>query len=64
MQSNQNVVCQKELQDEMIGILTAISIVSKRLASRLSILDSNDSNKKENGGMENEQNKVTTRCCI
>lgn len=29
----------KEMQDEMIGVLTAISIVSKRLASRLSNLD-------------------------
>lgn len=25
----------KEMQDEMVGVLTAISIVSKRLATRL-----------------------------
>jgi hypothetical protein len=29
----------KEIQDEMVGVLTAISIVSKRLASRLLDLD-------------------------
>lgn len=29
----------KEIQDEMIGVLTAISIVSKRLATRLIDLD-------------------------
>jgi len=34
MNSKAKVVDQ-EMQDEMIGVLTAISIVSKRLASRL-----------------------------
>ncbi len=29
----------KEIQDEMVGVLTAISIVSKRLANRLIELD-------------------------
>ena len=32
----------KEMQDEMIGVLTAISIVSKRLARRLSKLSEKD----------------------
>lgn len=32
----------KEAQDEMVGILLAISIVSKRLARRLSKLDEED----------------------
>lgn len=32
----------KEAQDEMVGILLAISIVSKRLARRLSKLDEDD----------------------
>lgn len=32
----------KEMQDEMIGVLTAISIVSGRLASRLSKLAGKD----------------------
>lgn len=39
----------KEIQDEMIGVLTAISIVSKRLASRIIDLgnDQDDENKEE-----------------
>jgi hypothetical protein len=39
----------KEIQDEMVGVLTAISIVSKRLASRLIDLDKDqdDENKNE-----------------
>ena len=32
----------KEIQDEMVGVLTAISIVSKRLANRLLNLDKED----------------------
>ena len=39
------------IQEEMIGVLTAISIVSKRLANRLSQLD--ERNEKE-GEKENE----------
>ena len=31
----------KELQEEMVGVLTAISIVSKRLAGRIIELDEN-----------------------
>ncbi len=34
-----NMNASKEIQDEMIGVLTAISIVSKRLATRLIDLD-------------------------
>lgn len=35
----------KDMQEEMVGVLTAISIVSKRLANRLSQLD--EKNEKE-----------------
>ena len=47
----------KEMQEEMVGILTAISIVSKRLANRLI----KNMERKE---PENEQNQTCTgRCC-
>lgn len=36
---DENMNASKEIQDEMIGVLTAISIVSKRLATRLLDLD-------------------------
>lgn len=36
---DKNMNANKEIQDEMVGVLTAISIVSKRLASRLIDLD-------------------------
>ena len=32
----------KEMQEEMVGVLTAISIVSKRLANQLTQLDENE----------------------
>ncbi|CAI9390113.1 MULTISPECIES: hypothetical protein [Bacillaceae] len=35
------------IQEEMIGVLTAISIVSKRLANRLSQLDEQNEKKGE-----------------
>lgn len=35
---NMKAVADKELQAEMVGVLTAMSIVSKRLANQLSIL--------------------------
>lgn len=41
----------KEMQEEMVGVLTAISIVSKRLANRLIQLDEENDRK---GEMENE----------
>jgi hypothetical protein len=37
----------KEMQDEMVGVLTAISIVSKRLANRLIQLDNQNDKKGE-----------------
>jgi hypothetical protein len=43
----------KEMQEEMVGILTAISIVSKRLANRLI----KNMERKE---PENEQNQTCT----
>ncbi|MBC2399678.1 hypothetical protein BD780_002610 [Clostridium tetanomorphum] len=49
MEANVN----KEMQDEMVGVLTAISIVSKRLATRL-IEQSEKENKK--GEVRHEQN--------
>ena len=36
---DKNMNASKEIQDEMVGVLTAISIVSKRLASRLIDID-------------------------
>jgi hypothetical protein len=46
----------KEIQDEMVGVLTAISIVSKRLANRLLDLDeeSENDNSKMKGGPKDE----------
>ncbi|QCH27825.1 hypothetical protein [Clostridium tyrobutyricum] len=41
----------KEIQEEMVGVLTAISIVSRRLAARLK-----EQNQKEEGGSNNGQN--------
>lgn len=48
---DENMNASKEIQDEMVGVLTAISIVSKRLASRLIDLDKDqdDENKNEDG---------------
>lgn len=44
-------VANKEMQEEMVGVLTAISIVSKRLANRLVQLEEE---KKEEGASEDE----------
>lgn len=46
----------KEIQEEMVGVLTAISIVSKRLANRLLDLDneSENDNSKTKGGPKDE----------
>jgi hypothetical protein len=46
----------KEIQEEMVGVLTAISIVSKRLANRLLDLDeeSENDNSKMKGGPKDE----------
>jgi hypothetical protein len=46
---DENMNASKEIQEEMVGVLTAISIVSKRLASRLLDLDNEpeDEQKKE-----------------
>lgn len=41
----------KEMQEEMVGVLTAISIVSKRLAKRLM-----EQSEKEEGELRYEQN--------
>lgn len=45
MDSKSKVLDQK-IQDEMVGVLTAISIVAKRLACRLLQLDENEEEKK------------------
>ena len=47
----------KDMQEEMVGVLTAISIVSKRLANRLSQLDERNEKK---GEKANEQNQTRT----
>lgn len=44
----------QEMQEEMVGVLTAISIVSKRLANRLTQF--NEQNEK--GEMDHEQNET------
>jgi len=49
-QVKQNTV-NKEMQEEMVGVLSAISIVSKRLANRLIQLDEEQEVK---GGNEHE----------
>jgi hypothetical protein len=50
---DENMNASKEIQDEMVGVLTAISIVSKRLASRLLDLD----NEREDGQKNDEQER-------
>ncbi|WP_335871060.1 hypothetical protein [Bacillus sp. 2205SS5-2] len=52
---NSPTALNKELQEEMVGVLTAISIVSKRQANRLDQLD--EQNKKE-GEQKNEKNQT------
>lgn len=46
-----------ELNAELAGILTAISVVSKRLAKRLMVLQQDDST--EDGGEADGQNERT-----
>ena len=45
----------KELNDEMVGVLTAISIVSKRLAGRLLKADINKPGLNDNQTAENDE---------
>jgi hypothetical protein len=47
----------KEIQDEMVGVLTAISIVSKRLANRLLDLDEEQGNEDETMDKEESAKK-------
>jgi hypothetical protein len=49
---DENMNASKEIQDEMVGVLTAISIVSKRLASRLLDLDNEPEDEKKNEEQE------------
>lgn len=49
---DKNMNASKEIQDEMVGVLTAISIVSKRLASRLLDLDSETEDEQKNEEQE------------
>lgn len=49
---DEKMYANKEVQDEMVGVLTAISIVSKRLATRLLNLDN---------GAEDEQEQETEK---
>ena len=51
---DENMNASKEIQDEMIGVLTAISIVSKRLATRLLDLDNETVDEQD---QENEMSK-------
>lgn len=43
---------EKEMQEELVGVLTAISIVSKRLANRLLLVQH-----QEEGGEADEQDE-------
>ena len=52
---DENMNASKEIQDEMVGVLTAISIVSKRLATRL--LDLDNESKDESKNEEDERSK-------
>lgn len=52
---DENMNASKEIQDEMIGVLTAISIVSKRLATRL--LDLEKDEEDEHKTEEDERSK-------
>ena len=49
-------MCDDALNAELAGILTAISIVSKRLAQKLSVLQRRDE-RAEKGGDQDEQNE-------
>ena len=49
-------VCGDGLNEELAGILTAISIVSKRLAQKLSVLQMRDG-RAEKGGDQDEQDE-------
>jgi hypothetical protein len=60
-----------ELEEELVGILTAISVVSKRLAKKLLTLQT-QADTSEEGGKANEQNErnghdhrraTPRRCC-
>lgn len=60
---------QAEADEELIGVLTAISVVSKRLARKL--IQQSRTGKSQEGGKGNEQNERngcdhqrTARCCI
>ncbi|QRN86930.1 hypothetical protein JR334_07705 [Clostridia bacterium] len=44
---DENMNASKEIQDEMVGVLTAISIVSKRLANRLLELEEDEEKPEE-----------------
>ena len=52
---DENMNVSKDIQDEMVGVLTAISIVSKRLASRL--LDLDNASEVEQKNDEQERRK-------
>ncbi len=44
---DENMYANKEVQEEMVGVLTAISIVSKRLATRLMNFDNEPEDEQE-----------------
>ena len=51
--------CDRVSDEELIGVLTAISVVSKRLARKLSMLAAQSQSKE--GGKADEQNERTGR---
>ena len=54
--NNDSDLCDDGLNEELAGILTAISIVSKRLAQKLLVLQRRDGITEE-GGNQDEQDK-------
>jgi hypothetical protein len=50
----------QDMQEEMVGVLTAISIVSKRLAARISQLDENNDEDQKNKSKSPPGSEVKT----
>ena len=60
MNENRDVAL-TETDEELIGVLTAISVVSKRLARKL--LQQSQTSKSDKGGNESEQCKFSGKGC-
>lgn len=56
MQTSVNLTSTENLDEELADVLTAISVVSKRIARKLNTLSQKEREKTE-GGKSNEQNE-------